>query len=41
VQIAGIERARIWRLYLRAARLGFQTGWASVYQVLADRPAAA
>jgi cyclopropane-fatty-acyl-phospholipid synthase len=38
VQIAGVERARIWRLYLRAARLGFQTGWASVYQVLADRP---
>ena len=29
-----IERARIWRLYLRAARQGFTTGWASVYQVL-------
>ncbi len=38
VRIAGEERARIWRLYLRAARLGFLTGWASVYQVLADRP---
>jgi cyclopropane-fatty-acyl-phospholipid synthase len=38
IRIAGIERARIWRLYLRAARLGFQTGWASIYQVLADRP---
>lgn len=38
VRIAGVERARIWRLYLRAARRGFQTGWASVYQVLADRP---
>jgi cyclopropane-fatty-acyl-phospholipid synthase len=38
VRIAGIERARIWRLYLRAARQGFETGWASVYQVLADRP---
>ncbi len=38
VRIAGIERARIWRLYLRAARQGFTTGWASVYQVLAHRP---
>ncbi len=38
VRIAGIERTRVWRLYLRAARLGFITGWASVYQVLADRP---
>lgn len=38
VRIAGAERARVWRLYLRAARLGFQTGWASVYQVLAGRP---
>jgi cyclopropane-fatty-acyl-phospholipid synthase len=38
IAIAGIERARIWRLYLRAARLGFETGWASIYQVLADRP---
>lgn len=38
VRLAGAERARVWRLYLRAARLGFQTGWATVYQVLADRP---
>jgi cyclopropane-fatty-acyl-phospholipid synthase len=37
VRMAGIERARIWRLYLRAARQGFDTGWASVYQVLAHR----
>ncbi|MBV8946721.1 MAG: class I SAM-dependent methyltransferase [Solirubrobacterales bacterium] len=37
VRLAGIERARIWRLYLRAGRLGFETGWASVYQVLAHR----
>jgi cyclopropane-fatty-acyl-phospholipid synthase len=37
VRLAGIERARIWRLYLRAARQGFETGWASVYQVLAHR----
>jgi cyclopropane-fatty-acyl-phospholipid synthase len=38
VRIAGVERARIWRLYLRAARQGFQTGWASIYQVLAHQP---
>ncbi len=38
VRIAGIERARIWRLYLHAARQGFQTGWASIYQVLAHKP---
>jgi cyclopropane-fatty-acyl-phospholipid synthase len=38
VRLAGIERARIWRLYLRAARQGFETGWASVYQVLAHKP---
>jgi cyclopropane-fatty-acyl-phospholipid synthase len=38
VAIAGEERARVWRLYLRAARQGFTTGWASIYQVLAHRP---
>jgi cyclopropane-fatty-acyl-phospholipid synthase len=38
VRLAGIERARIWKLYLRAARQGFVTGWASIYQVLADKP---
>jgi cyclopropane-fatty-acyl-phospholipid synthase len=38
VRLGGVERARVWRLYLRAARQGFQTGWASVYQVLAHRP---
>jgi cyclopropane-fatty-acyl-phospholipid synthase len=38
VRIAGIERARVWRLYLRAARQGFESGWASIYQVLAHRP---
>jgi cyclopropane-fatty-acyl-phospholipid synthase len=37
VRLAGIERARIWRLYLRAGRQAFETGWASVYQVLAQR----
>jgi cyclopropane-fatty-acyl-phospholipid synthase len=38
VELAGVERGRIWRLYLRAARMGFQTGWASIYQVLAHLP---
>jgi cyclopropane-fatty-acyl-phospholipid synthase len=38
VRLAGVERARVWRVYLRAARQGFLTGWASVYQVLADKP---
>jgi cyclopropane-fatty-acyl-phospholipid synthase len=37
IRIAGSERARIWRLYLRAARQGFQTGWASIYQVRAHK----
>ncbi len=37
-RLAGVERARVWRLYLHAARQGFETGWASVYQVLAHHP---
>ena len=39
VRLAGAERARVWKLYLRAARAGFTTGWASVYQVLAAKAA--
>ena len=39
VRLAGPERVRVWRLYLRAARRGFETGFTSVYQVLARRPA--
>jgi cyclopropane-fatty-acyl-phospholipid synthase len=39
VRLAGVERARVWKIYLRAARQGFLTGWASIYQVLADKPA--
>jgi cyclopropane-fatty-acyl-phospholipid synthase len=38
VRLAGAERARVWRLYLRAARNGFLSGFTSVYQVLAERP---
>jgi cyclopropane-fatty-acyl-phospholipid synthase len=39
VALAGPERARVYRLYLRAARAGFDTGWASLYQVLAHAAA--
>ena len=38
IRLAGAERVRIWRLYLRAARRGFQTGFTSVYQVLGRLP---
>ncbi len=38
VRIGGAERARVWRLYLRAARQGFLTGFESVYQVRCRRP---
>ena len=37
--LAGPERTRIWRLYLRAARHGFETVHTAVYQVCAQRPA--
>jgi len=32
VRIAGQERMRVWRLYLRAARSGFENGFTSIYQ---------
>jgi cyclopropane-fatty-acyl-phospholipid synthase len=38
-QLAGVQRTRIWRLYLRAARHGFDTAITAVYQVCARRPA--
>jgi cyclopropane-fatty-acyl-phospholipid synthase len=31
-RLAGPERIRVWRLYLRAARHGFLTGFTSIYQ---------
>jgi cyclopropane-fatty-acyl-phospholipid synthase len=37
-RIAGPERLRVWRLYLRAARQGFETGFTSVFQVRCSRP---
>ena len=37
-ELIGAERMRIWRLYLRAARRGFETGFTSIFQVVAHRP---
>jgi cyclopropane-fatty-acyl-phospholipid synthase len=38
--IAGVERTRVWRLYLRSAGRGFEAGDLAVYQIRARRPAA-
>jgi cyclopropane-fatty-acyl-phospholipid synthase len=32
IRLAGPERTRVWRLYLRAARNGFENGFLSIYQ---------
>jgi cyclopropane-fatty-acyl-phospholipid synthase len=37
-RLAGDERVRVWRLYLRAARNGFEKRFTSVFQVLCVRP---
>jgi cyclopropane-fatty-acyl-phospholipid synthase len=37
-RLATAERVRVWRVYLRAARSGFKTGFTSVYQVLCRKP---
>jgi cyclopropane-fatty-acyl-phospholipid synthase len=37
-RLAGPERVRVWRLYLRAARNGFATRYISIFQVRAIRP---
>jgi cyclopropane-fatty-acyl-phospholipid synthase len=34
IRLAGEERVRVWRLYLRAARKGFESGFTSIFQVL-------
>ena len=36
-RLAGAERLRVWRLYLRAAGNGFESGFTSIYQVTAQR----
>jgi len=38
VRLAGPERIRVWRLYVRAARRGFESGFTSIYQVRCRRP---
>jgi cyclopropane-fatty-acyl-phospholipid synthase len=37
VRVVGEQRDRIWRLYLRSARQAFETGWATVYQLVARK----
>jgi cyclopropane-fatty-acyl-phospholipid synthase len=36
-RLAGPERLRVWRLYLRAARHGFDVGYTAVYQLKARK----
>jgi cyclopropane-fatty-acyl-phospholipid synthase len=38
LRLAGPQRVRVWRLYLRAARNGFENGFLSIYQVRCTRP---
>jgi cyclopropane-fatty-acyl-phospholipid synthase len=37
LRLAGPERLRVWKVYMRAARRGFETGFTSVFQVRAVR----
>ncbi len=37
IRLAGDERVRVWRLYLRAARNGFEVGFTSTYQALCTK----
>ena len=38
LQLAGAERMRVWRLYLRTARRGFESGFIGLFQVLVQKP---
>ncbi|MGZ4203384.1 MAG: class I SAM-dependent methyltransferase, partial [Thermoleophilaceae bacterium] len=38
IRLAGAERVRVWRLYLRAARKGFLSGFTSIFQVRCSLP---
>jgi cyclopropane-fatty-acyl-phospholipid synthase len=40
IRIAGEERVRVWRLFLRAARNGFRKGFISIYQARCHLPEA-
>jgi cyclopropane-fatty-acyl-phospholipid synthase len=37
IRLAGPDRVRVWQVYLRAARRGFESGFTSVYQVRTTR----
>jgi cyclopropane-fatty-acyl-phospholipid synthase len=37
-RLVGRERMRVWRVYLRAARNNFESGFTSVYQVRCSKP---
>jgi cyclopropane-fatty-acyl-phospholipid synthase len=37
-RLGGDERVRVWRIYLRVSRRGFDSGFISVYQVRAEKP---
>ena len=37
-RLVGAERMRVWRLYLRVSKDGFDTGFLSVFQVLTRKP---
>jgi cyclopropane-fatty-acyl-phospholipid synthase len=37
-RLADAERVRVWRIYLRAARNGFETGFLSIFQVRCSLP---
>ena len=41
VSLVGVGRARIWRLYMAASALGFETGLTGVNQILVQRPGGA
>jgi cyclopropane-fatty-acyl-phospholipid synthase len=40
VRLVGIQRARVWKLYMSGSRLGFEMGAVAVHQVLAVRQGA-
>ncbi|HEX6154194.1 MAG TPA: class I SAM-dependent methyltransferase, partial [Solirubrobacterales bacterium] len=37
-RLAGAERMRVWRLYLRMARNGFENGFLNIYQARCELP---
>lgn len=41
VRLAGLGRARVWRLYMAASALGFEAGITGVNQILVQRPGGA